>query len=126
MFQSRFSAFLVHLMQLMSRNLSAGETPLKLLSLSDGEGLCSLDPPSDVFLLENLMILNQHSISPAHLVFRCNWPEYTPGRSIPGYIKAYANLYPGVYFGPCQFIPLEAAIYPGYKLAQAKIYTGII
>ena len=45
--------------------------------------------------------------------YRCNRPEYTPGRSIPGYIMARANLYPGVYFGLGQFIPPQAIIYPG-------------
>src|SRR6218665_3704549 len=43
---------------------------------------------------------------------RCNRPEYTPGRSVPGYIMAWANLYLGVYFGLVQFIPSQAIIYP--------------
>src|SRR6218665_3024230 len=41
---------------------------------------------------------------------RCNRPEYTPGRSIPGYIMAQANLYSGAYFGLGQFIPPRAII----------------
>ena len=53
---------------------------------------------------------------------RCNGPEYTPGRSIPGYSMASANLYPGV----DQFITPQASVYPGYKLYQAIIYPGII
>src|SRR6218665_1792959 len=44
---------------------------------------------------------------------RCNRPEYIPGRSIPGYIMASANLYSGAYFGLGQFIPPQAILYSG-------------
>src|SRR6218665_860265 len=44
---------------------------------------------------------------------RCNRPDYTPDRIIIGYIMAWANLYPGVYYGLGQCIPAHAIIYPG-------------
>ena len=34
----------------------------------------------------------------------------------------WANLYPGVHYGPGQFIHPQAIIYPGHKLTQTMIY----
>ena len=44
--------------------------------------------------------------------FRCNRPEYTPGRIIPGYLWPRPIYTPGVNYGLGQFIPPQAIIYP--------------
>src|SRR6218665_2529310 len=57
---------------------------------------------------------------------RCNRLDHTPGRSIPGYIMAWANLYLWIYYGRGQFISPQAIINPGDKLALAALTPGII
>jgi len=53
-----------------------------------------------------------HSLPPAEVYPGILWPK-------PIYTR-------GVYYGPGQFIPPQAIIHPGDKLAQAILYPGII
>jgi len=84
-----------------------------------------LDLPQRGHIMSRLHIAQSSGVQRL-LDARCNRPDHTRGRSIPGYIMAWANLYLWIYYGRGQFISSQAIIYPGDKLAHAIIYPGII